>query len=287
MSLKLEVLGVMGRPGPERALVFSGRLRWIGIDRAFVLGIGGRLKLNERVLTERVAVNAIDWEDRNFSLIVRDRECLATLVAPLSAEALHFVEEERGRGDVFLRLELAYRWQEVIARKRQLPGILLGGRVVWETSTIDVPLSREAWMERLQEMGWSEAETFEVAVLPLLTDRNLAESLRMLNEAQASFRIGEYKEVITSCRAAFESAARAFSQGDARRGFELLRAKAFGEHEAKQRAFDRVLEAMAGYAHTLGQRGLRVSRGEAELVLTSTLGVFSLLSRRLAKRDSG
>ena len=287
MSLKLEILGVMGRPGPERALLVSGRLRWIGIDRAFLIAICGRLKLNDRVLTDSVTADSIDWEDRNFALLVRDRECIATFVAPLSPQALHHVEDERGRGDVFLRLELSYRWQEVIARKRQLPGILLGGRVVWEKSTIDLPLSREAWIERLQEMGWSEAESFEVAVLPLLSDKNLADALRLLNEAQTSFRIGEYKEVIAHCRAAFESAARAFAHGDARRGFELLRAKAFGEHEAKQRAFDKVLEAMSGYAHTLGQRGLRVSRGEAELMLTSSLGVFSLLSRRLAKRDSG
>jgi len=287
MSLKATILGVTGRPGPERALFLASRLRWIGIDRAFLLHIGGRVLLNDRVLTDRVHAESLDWEDRNFSLIVRDREVLGTVIAPLSSEALHFVEEERRGGDVFLRLELRYRWQEVIARKRQLPGILLGGRIVWEQIAVDVPLSRDAWLERLQEMGWSERETFEVAVLPLLADRNLAEALRLLDEAQASFRIGDYKDVILRCRAAFESAAKAVSHGDTRKGFELLRAKAFAEHEAKQRAFDKVLGSLAGYAHTLGQRGMRITRGEAELMLTSTLGVFSLLSRRLSKRDSG
>ncbi len=287
MSLKLEVLGITGRPGPERALIVSGRLRWIGIDRAFLCGLTGRLWMNDRCLSDRVAPDAIDWEDRNFSLIIRDRECLASFAVGISPEAIHHVEEERRRGDVFLRLELNYQWQEVIARKRQLPGILLAGRVVWERSHIDLRLSRDGWLERLQEMGWSETESFNVAVLPLLSDRNLAEALRLLNEAQASFRLGDYKEVIAQCRSAYEHASRAFSSNDPRRGFELLKAKAFGEHEAKQRAFDRMLESLAGYAQTLGQRGLRVSRGEAELVLTSTLGVFSLLSRRLAKRDSG
>src|SRR5262245_32412312 len=106
MSLKLDVLGVMGRPGPERALLIAGRLRWIGIDRAFLIAICGRLKLDDRVLTDNVTSDSIDWEDRNFSILVRDRECIATFVAPLSPEALHYVEEQRGKGDVFLRLEL-------------------------------------------------------------------------------------------------------------------------------------------------------------------------------------
>jgi hypothetical protein len=79
-------------------------------------------------------------------------------------------------------------------------------------------------------------------------------------------------------------------QGDnVKEGFNLLLQAAVPEHEDKRTALNGVMAKLSEYAH-LGRHerypALRITRAEAEFVVTATIALFSFLSRRLAKTET-
>jgi hypothetical protein len=291
MSLSVNVRRVQGRPGPERALIFSCEFKWYGED-AFLLAFEGRLSWGDPVLSERVCIEKMNWSNGSLALLRREHDVSGTLIAPLSNNAIEYIEKRRMGKDVPLQLRIYYQYQKVVTPGTQEPGqrqLILGGEVRWIESNASLDaIPHSEWLKRLKEMSWSEIELFEVHRLPLEEDENLGQALRLLKEAEKSLRSGNWKDAIAGCRRAFESAAKYEAQGDMKKGFELLLARALPEHEAKQAATNAVIKALSEYAHTLGRHeqypALDASREEAEFAFTSTISLFSLLSRRLSKR---
>jgi hypothetical protein len=291
--LQLADLAIQGRPGPDRALIIKGSLRWLGAEPAFLIAVEGTLLFRDQVLTEVIRPRQVNWHGENYAFLRSGIEPAAEFVAPLSPEAIHFVEDQRGDTDPHMKLELRYQWQEVLFRPNaepdasdEQPIIAYGGRVFWNGTEIFVPIARSDWLQHLGAMGWSETEVFEVSVLPLREDPNLAEALRLIRDARTALRLGDYKGVLVKCREALESAARYESQGDTQKGFELLLARAFPEHEGKRKTLDPLIRALSEYAHTLGRHAqypaLHVRREEAKFAYTTTVGLFSLMSGRLS-----
>jgi hypothetical protein len=294
MSLELEVLRVVGRPGPERALELECRFRWLGRPPVFLLALEGTLSWEEHVVSEPVRVREIAWPGGSPAILDREcPDCPATLIAPLSLEALRFLEEQRQGRDVTLQLALRARWQEALdpAREGAIADrpVYVGGPVSWETSVVGIQIPRSEWLKRLSELRWSETELFEVAALPFREDEKLAESYRFLREAEAALRQTDYNSVLCKCFQAIEAAQQYALQGDTRKGFELLLALAFPMPEEKGEAISGILRRLREYA-VLGRPPeyptFHISREEAEFILTCTLAIFSLISRRVAKSEA-
>jgi hypothetical protein len=246
------------------------------------------------VLSETVRVREIEWPGRSPAILDREcREYPATLIAPLSTEALRFIEDRRQGRDVALQLTLRARWQEALdpARDGAVADrpVYVGGPVSWETSAVTIQIPQSEWLKRLSELRWSETELFEVAAHPFRDDEKLAESYQFLREAETALRQTDYNGVLCKCFQGIEAAQQYALQGDTRKGFELLLALAFPMPEEKGEAISGILRRLREYA-VLGRPAeyptFHISREEAEFMLTCTLAIFSLLSRRVAKSEA-
>lgn len=291
--LSIEIGTVQGRPGPERALLLSGNIKWYAED-AYLIALEGKLSLNQRIVSDKVYLQQTSWTSVNgraVGILRRDSNLSGTLVAPLSTEAIKYIEEQTKGQDVSLKLDLRYQYQQIVPwdDPPTRRNFRLGAEVFWLENPANLePIPLSEWLKRLKEMEWKETQLFEVDVLPLQEDKNLAQALQLLQQAETYLRSGNWKDTIAKCRSAFESAAKYESQGDVKRGFDALLARAFPEHEKKPSVMNDVIKALSEYAHTLGRHeqypALQVWREEAEFVFTSTVSLFSLLSRRLKER---
>jgi len=189
---------------------------------------------------------------------------------------------------VSLTVKLQCTTQEAIevpaADKRSTQ--LFGGSIRTDTENVqDCVIRRSDWLKRLSEMGWQEYEIFEVAKQPLLADPNLTVAFTRLQEAQNALRSGDYTGVLVKCRAAFESAAKYESNGDIRKGFDSLLARAFRDDEKKQESLSALIKALSDFFH-LGRHEqypvILIARDEAEFVFSASISLFSLLSRRVS-----
>jgi len=283
---------ITGRPGPNMALEIMVVLEWAR-DQAFFLGVNGQVNYADRVVADSVQFQKVYWSDSNNTLITRDGNKIyqGKLLIPMRGEAIRYIEERRRDQDISLSVNLHYSWQEAIpvpsGEKGQTQ--LFGGQVRSDTVTVqDCVIKRSDWLKLLAQMGWQEYEIFEVARQPLLKDQNLTVALQRLDDAQTALRSGDYPGVLAKCRAAFESAAKHESQGDTKKGFESLLARAFAEDPTKQKSADDIIKALSAYAH-LGRHeqypAICIGRLEAEFCFNATVSVFSLLSRLLANKS--
>ncbi|GAC1344533.1 MAG: hypothetical protein NVSMB27_05630 [Ktedonobacteraceae bacterium] len=275
-----------GRPGPARALVLQCTLRWLATQPVFLLNVSGNMSLQNRVISSPVVFEALAHPVPAFS---READAGGTFIAPLSRDAVMWIEEARGQHDVSLTLVLNYQYQDAILRDSDRQ--LYGGSVHWGQTQASAHIPRSDWFQRLREMEWSDTAIFEISVMPLQAHPPLTEALRLLHEAQEGLRAGDYKGVLARCREAFESAALYTSpSGNTKEGFELLLADAFPEDEAKRVGLDVTIKGFSKYLHAVGRHAqvpaLIVTRGEAEFALATAVSLFSLLSRRLTQQET-
>jgi hypothetical protein len=297
MSLAIEVQRVSANPGPQRSLRFACRLIWGRSTWGFLLGLDGRMTWNKHILSETLLLDQWQWPRDSPALMRQEHGFqIGSIVAPVSREAITFIEERRhaqSKGDVTLELEVRYRWQEAIKLPPGSPGentatgcTRAAGAVVWDK--IDVPyfVPQSEWLKRLAEMEWSQTELFEVAATPLKTSEELKRALQLLHEAQQAMSQGHYNTVLAHCYSACESAAHRTAGGDDKKeGWRLLLEAAMPESEEKRKAMDDLIFKLTKYTQAGRHEGaatVPVSREEAEFTLVTTLGLFSMLSRRLA-----
>jgi len=252
-----------------------------------LLFIDGKLSFKNEVVSEPVRLADVTWPEGSPELL-RDRQFAIQLIAPLSNAAIGFIEENRGGNDLDFQLELQYRWQEAL---KSAPGSC-AGKVHWASPSLAQfrSVARSSWLKHLAEMQWCESELFEVARGAIGSHQDLSEALSRLNQAQASFRNGDWNGVLLHCRLAMEGTAKVHAKSDdVKRGYEILLNLAMPEHEAKRAALDTLIHALTDYCH-LGRHekypALQITRSEAEFVYTATLGLFSLLGRRLAGQET-
>lgn len=279
---------ITGRPGPNMAIEIAVSLEWFLQEPAFFLGLSGQAVFGDKVVGDNVQFQKTYWGHSDHMFIARDSNPYqGKLIIPISGEAIRFIEENRRDQDVSLNVNLQYTWQEVIQVPANDKGDMriFAGRVRNDTAPVrECVIKRSDWLKRLAEMKWQEYELFEVAQQPLIHDQNLAIALKRLEEAQIALRGGDYSGVLTKCRAAFESAAKHESNGDTRKGFESLLARAFKGDEKKQNTMSSVIKDISEYAH-LGRHeqypAIHIGREEAEFIFCATVSTFSMISRLL------
>jgi hypothetical protein len=284
MSFQVQVVAINGHPGPGRALKLAVAIKWIGAAPAQLLNLQGRLRLKDQVIAHTVIPENFHWGGSSAAELQRDRTIPGTLVMPISAESVRWIEGCRGTDDVSITLELHYTWQEAL--RSQDGNQLIAGRVYWEVANPQHRISRSDWLRVLAELAWQEYEIFEVATAPLVGDKHLAEALKRLKQAQDALRNADHESVLFWCRKALESAAKFHAEGDnVKHGFALLLEKVEPVHENKRVALDALIESISRYAHLARHEKyppLPFTRLEAEFILTATIGLFSFISRRLA-----
>lgn len=280
-----------GRPGPARAIEISAKFEWMR-DPAFLLSVSATAKLADRIISDRVSFEKGFWGNSysgNNMLMLRDGNHQGTLIVPVSAEAINYIEENRREQDVSLNVSCIFAYQEAV----EVPGQdgkkrYVAGQVYSESASVyDCVIKRSDWLKRLGEMAWEDYEIFEVSKLDLVKDKNLSVAFQRLVDAQTALRSGDYHGVLAKCRMAFESAAKYESEGDTKKGFESLLSRAFERDQAKQDTTNSVIKSLSDYAHLLGRHeqypALSVSREEAEFCFCAVVSTFSLISRLLAK----
>ncbi len=270
------------------ALELTVAIGWFG-KPSFLLDLTGEVLFHNKVVGDIVRLGEIWWPLSDSTLLTREHGgCHAKLIIPLTREAIRFIEENRRDQDVPLMARLQCTTQEAI----DVPGPdkratqRFGGSIRSDTVNVqDCVITRSDWLKRLAEMGWQEYEVFEVAKQPLLADPNLAVAFTRLQEAQTALRSGDYSGVLVKCRAAFESAAKHQSNGDVRKGFEVLLDRGFKDEAKKQESLNAIIRALSDFFQ-LGRHEqypvVVIARDEAEFVYTTSISLFSLLSRRIS-----
>jgi HEPN domain len=298
MRLAIEPQGVSAARGPQRSLRVNCRFRWDHPVPSILVGLDGRVLFGNHTLCETLYLDEWQWAQESPALMYFENRPLGGLiVAPVSREAIAFVEERRHsqyHGDVPLTLQIRFRCQEALTHLPPSPRdgaagrreTYVGGAVVWDRCEFSVTVPQSEWLKRLAEMEWGQTELFEVAATPLKTSEELKRALQLLHEAQQAMSQGHYNTVLAHCYSACESAANRTAGGDDKKaGWRLLLEDAMPESEEKREAMDDLIFKLTKYTQVGRHEGLAtvpVSREEAEFTLVTTLGLFSMLSRRLA-----
>lgn len=288
---------IEGKPGPERALVFHCSLKW-NAGPAYLIGITGSLQYNGRVLSSTVVPDVPHFYANNQACLECNRAIPIPMIAPMSAEAILYVERCR-KDDVLLSLTLEYRTLTLLQTPNSRGDNIVVPQISWSRVGMGPAIPRSDWLKRLKEMEWDEIELIEIPKLPLLADKNLEEALRLIEDARIALNNGDHKGVLVKCREALESAAQHESaeasgketsdKRDIKKGFELLLSRTFPEHPSKKGAFDPLIQKLSDYTQ-LGRHAqypaLNITRAEADFAFTTTVALFSLIGRRLSGRET-
>jgi len=283
---------VKGRAAPDRALLIQCSIKWWNSEPGYLLALEGALQFNGIVVSEGARLKAVNWRGNSSELFHQNLDVEGEIVVPLTMEAIRFIEDRRGAGDVNLCLDLTAKWIRAPGAVGKPAGAgtasqPVGGDLRWgscgnEESKL---VAHSDWLRLLTEMGWQEIELFEVTARPLRADANLKIALERLTSAQKCLRDGEYADALANCRKAFESAAKFEGNGDVKEGFQSLLNRVFPGEAEKLKLFDAAIRALSDVAHTLGRHeqapALQVSREEAEFVFASTVSLFAMIGRRL------
>ena len=106
---------VAGKPGPARGIELSlvATAQKSG-PAAYVLGIQGKLSFANRLISPHVVVMDAHWHGHDAALIQDGQDYTIRLFAPLTVEAIQFIEDKRrGVDDLQFSLELLVQAQEV------------------------------------------------------------------------------------------------------------------------------------------------------------------------------
>jgi hypothetical protein len=285
MACQINITNVGGQPGPERALRLGLSLGWNGQSPAYLLNIQGRIRVNNQVVCSSISPENLHFGGSNVADLRRDSLISGTVLAPISAESIRWIEESHPSGDIVIAVELHHAWQEAVPSA--VGNQVTVGRVYWEIGHKQHRIPRSDWLQLLKELGWHEFEIFEMPLQPLLEDPNLAAAVRLLRQAQDSQRRGDPAGVLAGCYQALECAAKFHAKTDsAKQGFEALLQASMPEHEDKRAKLDALIKCLRDYCQ-FGRHEkyppVRITRSEAEFVLAATVGFFCLTSRRLGK----
>lgn len=292
MLANIAVTQVGARKQPARGLELPFRCQWFSAPtQAFILDVRGTLSFKGRVLTDDVALVHMNWHRNDLALMRAGADYFGKLFAPLSIEAMNYIEAERGEDDIAFSLTFRVLYQAAEEQKQEMADSrFIPGEVHCAETTANInPVARSAWLKLLSAMEWSEWELIELPTLPFHDDEHLAGALKELRAAQRALRDGENDDALSRCRKAFESAAKHAGKGKTASGFQLLWERAYPDEEAKRPYFDAVVASLSKVSHEFGRHAtyphLSVTRAEALFTVTTTAALLSLIGRQIAAAE--
>jgi hypothetical protein len=289
----------IGRPGPARGLQIPLRMTYVGSSSHGILhGIEGELHFAGKVASAVVSCTKVHFGGgANLATIARSMETTAALFAPLSREAIRYIDENRGKDDLNFTLTLRVKWQS--AEEVPPPA---GGRVGYKLDPLSwseqspnwEPMPSSTWKRCLEQMEYELREVIEIPKLPFSSDPALAEALARLKSAEGHASDGDWRDVSTNCRVAFESLSRYEAPGrdNTKRGFELLLARAYPDswHAPRRERMNALIQELREFCGYFGPHidvpPVHPTRAEALLALNTTASLLAALGRALSDAES-
>jgi len=287
-----------GRPGPDRGLQIPLRMSYVGnTTHAFVISIEGQLLFKGRLVSSGLTCTNVHFGNAaTLATFPKDTDLQPMLFAPLSREAIRFIDEGRGRDDLPFNLILRIVWQEA----DEVPP-RDGGRMGWKLGPIHwdnlapnwEPVPSSTWKRCLEQMEYELRDVIEIPRLPLASDPALAQALLQLKTAEEHARDGDWRDVLNNCRLAFESISRYEAPGreNTKRGFDLLLTRAYpGEWDSARRAgLDALIRSVRDLCSEVGSHidspPAHPTRAEALLVLSTSAALVATLGRALSDAE--
>jgi hypothetical protein len=289
LSIRFEITGIQGLPGPLRLLKFGFKVESWHDRPAFLAGLDGKLSYNNLILSDKVQFHSYQFQNGSSFRLIESPYFQGDFITSISSEALKLIEDSRKDGDVQLTLNLIYQWQKIL--QTQVPtnqnlteGIVQVGPVRWSETSTFYTIPKSTWLNILKQLQYSEIELFEVNKLSFSEDDNLKQAFGYLREAETQLRSGNYDGVLGDCRSAFESAAKYASAGKVEKGFDLILEKSFPGVTQKREPFNGLIDNISKFSHLGRHAGYPpepISRDEAEFIYIATMDIFSFISRRL------
>jgi len=142
-------------------------------------------------------------------------------------------------------------------------------------------------------MEYELREVIEIPRLPFSSDPALTEALALLKSAEEHARDGDWRDVLTNCRLAFESASRYEAPGrkNTKRGFELLLTRAYpdGPNAPRRAPMNSLVQVIRNFCDHFGPHidapPVHPTRAEALLALNATASLLAALGRALSDAE--
>ena len=142
------------------------------------------------------------------ALIWPNKQTLATIVIPLSSDALKQLEERRAGGDCALRIFSRLRVCKSLT-EQQLAVLA----VPFETRLtsaqhgdhVEYTIPQSDWIKALRALNWSELDLIELPSITGTPLPQLVRAFKRFQEAQDFYRRGDWEETMSSCRKAIEA----------------------------------------------------------------------------------
>ncbi len=302
MAFNLYSGAPIGRPGPARGLQIPLRMTYLGSSSHGILhAIEGELHFAGKVVSTAVSCTKVHFGGGiHLATIVRSMETTAVLFVPLTREAIRYIDENRGKDDLTFTLTLRVKWQSA----DEIPPAA-GGRVGYRLDPLSwseqspnwEPVPSSTWKRCIEQMEYELREVIEIPRLPFSSDPALAGALALLKSAEEHARDGDWRDVLTNCRLAFESASRYEAPGreNTKRGFELLLARAYpddGDTPRKEH-MDGLIREIRKFCDYLGPHidapPVHPTRAEALFALNATASLLAAIGKALsdAEREGG
>ncbi len=290
----MRIPGTRGRRGPDRALVLSFRGRCFSMGptgSGLHLGAEGECIIANRSVSSSVRVKSMNFPN-NVARFEDGQEIFGELLVPLTPEAVGWIEEHRLGKDLSVLLRLVFTWQEVAVVQGSPSGAAhTAGKAFLSQQTPSFEIAQSEWIRLLTQMECEEWRLVELPVQPLIGDPQLKAGLEYVAEAEKLLRQGDYDGCMAECRRSFESIAQHHASGDSRRGYDLLLARAFvaAADEPKRALVVPLLRALNDFTQPLGRHAtaptIPVTRSEAEMVLSTSLAILSMVTRAIAANE--
>ncbi|HTK30713.1 MAG TPA: hypothetical protein VL332_02025 [Candidatus Saccharimonadaceae bacterium] len=255
---------------------------------AYVLGIDGRILFANRLISPHLVVKEAHWHGHDASLIEEGQDYTIRLFAPLTSEAIQFVEDERhGVDDLQFALELQVRAQEVeITRAPGTKPQRTFGPINWTKPGPNWdPVSFNKWNACLAAMEWRAWELVQIPRVAFESHPRMGGALLDFKRACASHLKGDWPEVLGNSYKSIERLAGGGGSEDKKAAFNRFLLEAFPDDcDADKRSkLDALIFAVSSFCQVGRHAGPSAARKpEAEAVLGMTASLFALLGRALA-----
>lgn len=193
----------------------------------------------------------------------------------LSFRQIEIIEERRNGQDVEFRLILKVLFSIMRGKPNQvslslerdsitLSSPLLGDRLM-------IPQSE--WLKMLQTMRYTRLRVIELPIPRPPKGTLIDSSVGYVEEALRSFNEGNYDDVLTNCRKAFEELDRA-----------KINLETILESESKTEKVEEMKKKVKDFLNLGPHAGVALDRKDAELALYSTVTMIRYLAKQLAQK---
>jgi hypothetical protein len=283
MFLEINVSGATAEPPPVRQLI--ARLAVKIPEHSMEIADGESIEVLAAAVRGTISNQLLwpgDWQ-ATYLWVVRGGSTQLDLRLPMDRERIAFVEKYRD-GPIVFDLKVWLRCRVLTKKMPEVYSspVVPGRSDVAENSSVKWSIDRDQWVSFLKTLGWSEIEIFEIPGGQGIDARELTEAIKELRDAETAFRRRDNPNlVLIHCYAALEAAAKYKGSNNTKLGFDTIVAEAFPGDSKKGNTMNKLIQQVKDFAQLARHKDHPVPRitwAEARFILSTTLGVFEVLT---------